>query len=192
MDSKIRFLWGMFLCLLFFQVTVILSYAHSADKDRSEISTDMPEVKMGEPIVPKENGTGMKWDNAELLKLRNEFEAKLLPDLKSKAARGDILEGTMWNYIKNKFLQNGVSEEEAKEVARMMNFRIDWLATHVTNELRGVPSTSNKYAKVAGNPYRNRPYSELAIPGGDLGQWGPVSDYEAQRVYLRLMAVSNE
>lgn len=199
MNQKIKILWGVFLCLLCFQASIILSYAHSQDKAtiitaRQETSTEVPAVQMGEIIDPKDAAAeSLPWGDLNLLKLRNDFEKKLLPNLEGKAKKGIIAKGTMQRYIQNHFLKGGlVSQEDAKKVARMINVRIRWLRRFVSDELRSVHSTTKKYAHVAHNPYRTRPYSKFPIPGGKSGQWGPVSDYEAQRAYLRLMGVSDE
>lgn len=190
MELNMKILWGVFLCLLGFQASVIMSYAHSKG---IEATTRMPEVRMGDESKEAVAENGSDWDDSHLLKIRNAFEAKLLPALNKKATQGEIPSNTMWRVIEANFVENNkVSKEDARKVADMMHIRIEWLADRVSKDVRRLDSTSKKYEQVAGNPYRTQTYAELPIPGGDSGEWGRVSDYVARRVQLRLMGVAAE
>ena len=94
MNLNIKLLSGMFWCLLWFQASMIMSYAHSKDKASDmtiaqEATPDMPKVQMGEGPAKEVAENGSDWSDLKLLKLRNDFEAKLLPNLiqKSKTDR---------------------------------------------------------------------------------------------------------
>ncbi len=144
----------------------------------------------GRKIAVPENGSD--WGNKRLQDLRNDFEAKLLPALNKTASQKIVPENTMWNFIKENFVDKDlVTEKNARIVADMMNKRIDWLAARVSTDVRRSDSTSKKYEQVASNPYRKQSFEELPIIGGDAG-WGKVTDYEAQRTKLRLLGVSKE
>ncbi len=197
MDNQIKLLWGMFFCLLWFQAAMIMSYAHSHSDVTvvavaEETSTEMPPVRMKEDVNGEiKVADDLPW--GDLLELRNEFEAELLPDLNERAKTGEIKEGTMWRFIQSHFLENGVnSEEDAKKVAQMINLRIDWLVRRVSQDLRPIQSTSKKMAEVAMRPYRFMNCAALPIPGCETNQWGTASDYDLQRTYLRVMGVSEE